>query len=247
MITWILLFFAGVFAGAQNSLAGGGSFVTLGMLVIAGLDPRAANITSTVALFPGQAASGYTGRHMVAGINGLSFKALFGISLAGGVAGALLLLATPPAFFSGLVPWLVLFATAVFFWGSFLRDTSERTSLIGAGPAGVAQFLIAVYGGYFGGGIGFMMMAVLSIAGMPVRNAAMTKNVLAVAMNASAVAIFLLSRDVYWLHAAVLGTGGMIGGVAGALLLPRVNERSLRIGVVALGIALTIGLFLRGR
>ena len=82
---------------------------------------------------------------------------------------------------------------------------------------------------------------------MPVKNAAMTKNVLAVAMNASAVAIFLFSRDVYWLHAAVLGGGGVIGGGAGAMLLPRVNERTLRIGVIALGIALTIGLFLRGR
>lgn len=246
MITWIFLFLAGIFAGAQNSLAGGGSFVTLGMLVIAGLDPRAANITSTIALFPGQAASGYTGRHMVAGVSNLTFRALFGISLAGGVVGAFLLLATPPTFFAALVPWLVLFATAVFFWGSFIRDTSERAPVLGAAAAGFAQFLIAIYGGYFGGGIGFLMMAVLTIAGMPVRNAAMTKNVLAVAMNASAVAIFLFSHDVHWLHAAVLGTGGIIGGVAGAMLLPHVNERTLRIGVVALGIALTIGLLWRG-
>lgn len=245
MITWILLFLAGIFAGAQNSLAGGGSFVTLGMLVITGLDPRAANITSTIALFPGQVASGYAGRRLVAGITNLSFGALFWISLAGGVVGALLLLATPPTFFADLVPWLVLFATAVFFWGSFVRDTSEHTVLLGAAAAGFAQFLIAVYGGYFGGGIGFLMMAVLTVAGMAVRNAAMTKNVLAAVMNASAVAIFVLSPDVHWLHAAVLGSGGIIGGVAGALLLPRINERILRIGVVALGIALTIGLFLR--
>ena len=246
MITWILLFLAGIVAGAQNSLAGGGSFVTLGMLVLAGLDPRAANITSTIALFPGQAASGYAGRRLVAGIRDLSFKALWWISLAGGVLGAVLLLATPSTFFAKLVPWLVLFATAVFFWGSFLRGTSEQASSIGSGAAGFAQFLIAVYGGYFGGGIRFMMMAVLTVAGMPVRNAAVTKNVLAVAMNASAVAIFVLSRDVHWWHAAVLGSGGIIGGVAGAMLLPRVNEKWLRIGVIALGIVLTIGLFLRG-
>jgi uncharacterized protein len=247
VFTWIVLFLAGIFAGAQNSLAGGGSFVTLGMLVVAGLDPRAANITSTIALFPGQVASGYTGRHMVAGINRLSFRALFIISLAGGIAGALLLLATPPRFFAGLVPWLVLFATAVFYWGSFVREPSDQGPVMAANTAGIAQFLIAVYGGYFGGGIGFMMMAVLTIAGMPVLRAAMSKNVLAAAMNASAVAIFLLSRDVYWLHAAVLGSGGIVGGVAGARLLPRINERTLRIGVIALGIALTIGLFLRAR
>lgn len=247
MIVWGLVFLAGIVAGAQNALAGGGSFVTLGTLVIAGLDPRAANITSTIALFPGQIASGYAGRRMATGFKELSFKALFAISLAGGIIGALLLLATPPTFFAGLVPWLVLFATAVFFWGSFIRRTTEGAPALGSRVAGAAQFLIAIYGGYFGGGIGFLMMAVLTIAGMPVRNAAMTKNVLAVAMNASAFVIFLLSRDVHWLHAAVLGSGGIIGGVVGAALLPRVNERPLRIGVVALGIALTIGLFLRGR
>lgn len=246
VITWIFLFLAGIFAGAQNALAGGGSFVTLGMLVIAGLDPRAANITSTIALFPGQVASGYAGRRMVAGASNLSFQALFWISLAGGVAGALLLLATPSTFFARLVPWLVLFATAVFFWGSFIRQATDSAPMLGAAAAGIAQFLIAIYGGYFGGGIGFLMMAVLTVAGMHVKNAAMTKNVLAATMNASAFVIFALSRDVYWLHALVLGSGGMIGGVGGAVLLPRVNERALRIGVVALGIALTIGLFLRG-
>lgn len=217
------------------------------MLVVAGLDPRAANITSTVALFPGQAASGYAGRHMIAGVGTLSFNALFAISLAGGVVGALLLLATPPTFFADMVPWLVLFATAVFFWGSFVRADPVGAPALRWQAAAAAQFLIAIYGGYFGGGIGFMMMAVLTVAGMPVRNAAMTKNVLAVAMNASAVVIFVFSPDVHWLHAAVLGSGGIIGGVVGALLLPRVPERPLRIGVVALGIALTIGLFLRGR
>lgn len=247
VVVWSLLFLAGIFAGAQNALAGGGSFVTLGMLVFAGLDPRAANITSTIALFPGQVATGYAGRRLTAGIGGLSFNALFIISLGGGIAGALLLLATPPTFFAALVPWLVLFATAVFFWGSFVRQPTEAAPILGPGAAGFAQLLIAIYGGYFGGGIGFLMMAVLTIAGMPVRNAAAGKNVLAVAMNVSAAVIFLFSRDVYWLHAAVLGAGGIVGGVAGAVLLPRVNERSLRLGVVALGVALTVALFLRGR
>ena len=105
----------------QNALAGGGSFVTLGALVLAGLEPRAANITSTIALFPGQVTTGYAGRRLASGTPRLSFAALFGISLAGGVLGAALLLATPPTFFASLVPWLVLFATGVFAWGSFVR------------------------------------------------------------------------------------------------------------------------------
>lgn len=244
---WFLIFMAGIVAGAQNALAGGGSFVTLGMLVIAGLDPRAANITSTMALFPGQVATGYAGRSMAAGAEGLSFKTLFIISLAGGIAGALLLLATPPTFFAGLVPWLVLFATAVFFWGSFLRKNTEGTSVLSPWSAAAAQFAIAIYGGYFGGGIGFLMLAVLTVAGLPVRSASATKNALAVAMNASAVLIFMFSSDVHWLHAAVLGAGGIAGGLAGVWLLPRANEKWLRIGVIAIGILLTIGLFVRGR
>lgn len=244
---WLFIFLAGIVAGAQNALAGGGSFVTLGMLVIAGLDPRAANITSTMALFPGQAATGYAGRGMANGAEGLSFRTLFIVSLAGGVAGALLLLATPPTFFAGLVPWLVLFATAVFFWGSFIRTPVEGTSMLSPMAAAAAQFAIAIYGGYFGGGIGFLMLAVLTVAGLPVRSASATKNALAVAMNASAVLIFMFSSDVHWLHALVLGAGGIIGGLTGVWLLPRVNERLLRILVIAIGIALTIGLFYRGR
>lgn len=244
---WLLIFLAGTVAGAQNALAGGGSFVTLGMLVIAGLDPRAANITSTIALFPGQVATGYAGRGMAAGAEGLSFQKLFVISFIGGIAGALLLLATPPTFFAGLVPWLVLFATAVFFWGSFLRKPAEGKATLNPLTAAAAQFAIAIYGGYFGGGIGFLMLAVLTVAGLAVRSASATKNALAVAMNASAVLIFVFSRDVHWLHAAVLGAGGIAGGLAGVWLLPRVNEKWLRAGVIAIGILLTIGLFVRGR
>src|SRR5215469_12564240 len=106
----VILFFAAVWAGAQNALAGGGSFITLPALMFTGMDARAANITSTVALFPGQVATGVTGRKLVTGAEDLSFRVLFLISLAGGAVGALLLLATPPDFFAKLVPWLVLFA-----------------------------------------------------------------------------------------------------------------------------------------
>jgi uncharacterized membrane protein YfcA len=241
------LFLAGIVAGTQNALAGGGSFVTLGMLVLVGLDPRTANITSTIALFPGQVATGYAGRQLASGAERLSFKALLLISLAGGVMGALLLLATPSRFFAALVPWLVLFATCVFGWGSFLRRPSAAGARpLGPGAAGLAQFLIAIYGGYFGGGIGFLMLAALTIAGLPVRQASATKNVLAAAMNASAVAIFLFSREVHWPHAVVLGAGAIGGGLIGAALLHRVNDLWLKIGVIALGAALTAGLFARG-
>ena len=100
---FFLLLLAGLWAGAQNALAGGGSFITLPALILAGLDPRAANITSTVALFPGQVTTGLAGRGLVSGAQRLSFKALFAISLAGGALGAILLLATPATAFARLV------------------------------------------------------------------------------------------------------------------------------------------------
>src|SRR3954469_22655036 len=109
---FFLLFVAGLWAGAQNALAGGGSFVTLPALILAGLDPRAANITSTVALFPGQVTTGFAGRKFVTGTQTVSARLLTVVSLIGGVLGAVLLLATPSSVFARLVPWLVLFATA---------------------------------------------------------------------------------------------------------------------------------------
>ena len=242
---FVLLLLAGLWAGAQNALAGGGSFVTLPALILAGLDPRAANITSTVALFPGQVTTGLAGRAMVSGAQRLSFRALFVISLAGGALGALLLLATPAAFFARLVPWLVLFATAMFAWGSFARRPSASGVPFGPVPAGVIQFLIAIYGGYFGGGIGFLMLSALTVAGLAVRSAGATKNVLAGVMNASAVAIFAFSPEVHWLQALVLGAGAILGGLAGAWMLQRVPETLLKLVVVGIGIVLTIGLFLR--
>ncbi|MEJ8853166.1 sulfite exporter TauE/SafE family protein [Variovorax robiniae] len=240
-----LLLIAGLWAGLQNALAGGGSFITLPALILSGMSPLAANITSTVALFPGQVTSGFSGRRLVSGAGKLSFKALFIISVAGGAVGGLLLLNTPSSIFARLVPWLVLFATIVFAWGSFLRKPVEDGAHIGPGAAGVLQFLIAIYGGYFGGGIGFLMMAALTMAGLQTRAAAATKNVLAGVMNASAVLLFVTSPEVRWPQAFALGAGAIIGGLLGAWALHRVNEKALRVAVVCIGVALTIGLFLK--
>jgi hypothetical protein len=144
-----------------------------------------------------------------------------------------------------MLPWLVLLATALFAWGSFFRKANAEHKPLGPWQAGAAQFAIAIYGGYFGGGIGFLMLAALTIAGLSVRTAGATKNVLAGVMNASAVAIFAFSHDVHWLFAVALGAGAIAGGLAGAWMLRRVNEKALRIGVVILGAALTIGLLVK--
>jgi uncharacterized membrane protein YfcA len=241
----LLIFVAGLWAGLQNALAGGGSFITLPALILAGMFPLAANITSTVALFPGQVTSGLAGRRLVTGVGKLPFYVLFIVSVIGGCLGGVLLLETPSSIFARLVPWLVLFATAMFALGSFRRKTAEATVHIGPKAAAFAQFCIAIYGGYFGGGIGFLMIAALTMAGLSTRNAGATKNVLAGVMNASAVAIFIWSPMVHWHEAVSLGTGAIIGGLGGAWALHRVNERLLRMVIVGIGIVLTIALFAR--
>jgi uncharacterized protein len=242
----IVLFVASVWAGAQNALAGGGSFITLPSLMLTGMDARSANITSTVALFPAQLVTGFTGRANARSPPGLTMRALVAISLVGGAIGAIILLATPASVFARLVPWLVLFATALFAWGSFFRrSVDEVEGRLPPWGMGIVQFFIAVYGGYFGGGIGLLMMAALTMTGIAIRNAGAAKNILAGVMNASAVAIFVFSNDVHWPQALVTAVGASLGGWAGALMLRHVNEKLLKLAVVAIGVALTIGLFLR--
>jgi uncharacterized membrane protein YfcA len=232
-------------AGLQNALAGGGSFLIFPTLLLTGLDPRTANITCTIALFPAQAAAGVAGRRQAAGTASLRFGMLFGISLLGGGAGAVLLLHTPASLFTALVPWLVMFATLVFAWGTFARRTRDMPRHLGPATAGVMQLAISVYGGYFGGGIGILMLAVLTLAGLTIRYAGATKNVLAAVINSSAVVIFLCAGGVAWKQVALVGTAALAGSQAGAYVLQRANERVLQIGIVLMGAALTIGLFIR--
>jgi len=241
----LLICFAGFYAGTQNTLAGGGSFITFPALLLAGLNPLSANITSTIALFPNQITSSLAGRKLAGGVGDVSLNKLFTLSLSGGVVGAILLLNTPATFFAKLVPWLVLFATAIFTWGSFRRTPIHAVQAFSPKLLMAAQFLIGIYGGYFGGGIGFLMLAALTIAGQEVRMATATKNVLAMAMNASAVGLFVFSGQVAWLAALALAIGGVGGGFAGNWLLHRLPTKFLRGFVVLVGIALTIWLFVR--
>jgi uncharacterized protein len=159
MTALIILSIAAMWAGVQNALAGG-AFITLPSLMLTGMDARAANITSTVALFPAQLVTGFTGRTDAGAPTGLTMRRLFIISLIGGGLGALILLATPPSIFARLVSWLVLFATALFAWGSFFRKApAPGKAHLSPRAASVAQFFIAVYGG----GIGLLMMAALTM------------------------------------------------------------------------------------
>ncbi|MDB6084165.1 MAG: hypothetical protein JWN43_2046 [Gammaproteobacteria bacterium] len=232
-------------AGFQNALAGGGSFLTLPALLLTGLDSRAANIASTIALFPAQVATGFVGRSHAGGMHSLRFSNLLVVSLIGGAVGAFILLRTPPKVFTSLLPWLVLFTTLIFAWGNFFRRPESPPKRLEPAVAGIMQFAISVYGGYFGGGIGILMLAVLTLSGLALRKAAATKNVLAGVINSTAVAIFAFSNEVAWRQVAVVAVAAIAGGQLGAYALNRVNDRAMGICIVLMGFALTIGLFVR--
>ena len=183
----------------------------------------------------------------MAGVGGASFLKLFVASLIGGVLGALLLLSTPVTIFSNLVPWLVMFATVAFAWGSFVFKPHPDPAKAPLSVVAVLciQGLIAIYGGYFGGGIGFLMLAALTVAGQQVKTANATKNALAMTMNASAVAIFAFSSMINWAAVIALGVGGIAGGLLGSWLIHRLPAKVLRGFIVLVGVALTIWLFVK--
>lgn len=244
MITLIVLTAAAFAAGVINSLAGGGSLVTFPALLFAGLNPIDANASSVVALMPGTFSGAWAYRDNILTVTEVSVTKFIAVSLVGGLLGALLLLWTPTAIFAGLVPWLTLFSTVVFAIGNFAPLELIRRLNVGPRGALLAHFVISLYGGYFGGGIGFLMLAALTAAGLLIRNAGATKNVLAAVMNASAVAIFAFSHEARWFQVAITCVGATAGGIMGGLMLNRVNEKLLRIFIISIGLILTVGLFL---
>jgi uncharacterized membrane protein YfcA len=244
--TLALIALAGLYAGTQNTLAGGGSFITFPALLLAGLNPLSANITSTIALYPNQITSCLAGRKLAGGVGRLGLGKLFALSVAGGIVGAILLLNTPVSIFTRLVPWLVLFATIVFTWGSFRSKTLHADQTVPLPVLALFQFLIGIYGGYFGGGIGILMLATLTWAGQQVRMATATKNVLAMAMNTSAVGLFaFFYGQIVWTAAIALAIGGIGGALLGSWLVHRLPEKVMRGFVVLVGFGLSGWLFVR--
>ena len=187
----LILFGAGLLAGAMNAAAGGGSFVTIPAMVSVGLPSVAANASSTVALLPGTLASAWAWRRDFHPFEGVPLRTMLLISLGGGLAGALLLLATSERAFDALLPWLLLVATLVFAFGHELGATLRRWVTVGPGTMLGAQVVLSVYAGYFGGGVGIMMMAVWSVLGQAdVKAMSAARTLLVSAANAVAVLCF---------------------------------------------------------
>jgi hypothetical protein len=239
-----LLVLAACGAGALNSIAGGGSFLSFPALVLTGVPPVLANATSTVALWPGSLAStlGYR-EELRAERERLVW--LSAVSLGGGVAGALLLLLTPSKVFEGLVPFLLLAATLVFTFGDAVRARLPAASS-SRGAVTALWALIAVYGGYFGGGMGLLMLAALTLLGMSeLHRMNALKSGLGVLVNGVAVAVFAVAGAVQWAQAGLMIAGSMVGGYAGARLARRVDPKRVRPVVVFLGWTLTVAFFYR--
>jgi uncharacterized protein len=245
-----ILLLAAFVGGVLNSVAGGGSFFTFPALVFAGVPPIAANATSTVALWPGSLASGLAYRQEVRRLGG-GLGWYLGASAVGGALGALLLVHTPAQAFSRLVPFLLLAATALFTFGpALLARLSGRAHRATPAPAWVgawAQLPIALYGGYFGGGMGLVMLAAYTVLGFTdLHQMNGLKAATAVLINAAAVGTFVLAELVVWRQGLWMTVGASAGGYLGAVLAKRMPQAVVRRFVAAVGWALTAYFFWRG-
>ncbi|WP_374547186.1 sulfite exporter TauE/SafE family protein [Rhodoblastus sp.] len=243
-----LVVLAGFGAGFINALAGGGSFLTFPSLIAVGLSAIDANATSTVALFPAQVATTFAYRDGLRKsledprIDG---RMLAIISLVGGFFGALLLLGTSEQFFERIVPFLLLGATLVFALGMVMPKQSE-TQWLGPAAILIVQVFVAIYGGYFGGGIGILMLAALTLYGLKdivLMNS--LKMLLASLMNATATAVFLFSGRIHWLEAIILSGGSIAGGFVGAHAGTRIPPLFVRLFVIFIGLVLSLHFYLK--
>ena len=247
MPTLLLLAAAGLLAGAMNAIAGGGSFVTFPAMVLAGLPPVAANASSTVALFPGTVASTFAYRNDFTSVGSLRLGLLTPISVVGGLVGAILLLATPAHLFDAVIPWLLLLATLTFAFGARAGLALRRVIAIGPGALPVIQFVIAIYGGYFGGAVGLMMMASWSLlhGRDDLKNMAPARVLQTSAANGAAVLWFISAGAVRWPEALSMLVASVIGGYLGARLTRVLPAPLVRRFVIVLTAGVTLAFFWR--
>ncbi len=235
---------AGFLAGGMNALAGGGSFVSFPALILAGVPPVAANASSTVALFPGALTSIWAFRHDLVPVGGVPFPAMLAISMAGGLLGAVLLLVTPDAAFRVAVPWLLLLAALAFAFGGKLGVALRRRVRIGKPTIMSVQFALAIYGGYFGGAIGIMLMAIWSlISGAELKVLNPAKVLLVGAMNSVAVVAFIVAGTVWWPETLAMLVAAALGGYVGARLAQRLPARVVRLTIIVVTFAMTAAFF----
>lgn len=242
VFVWSMLLGAAFLGGALNAVAGGGTFFTLPALVLAGVPAVAANASGTVALLPGYIASTWGFRDHLQAPRGLPLPTLVGISAAGGALGASLLLVTPEAAFRSVVPWLLLLATLLFAAGPALLGALNRVpGGQASGPAqAAALFAVAVYGGYFNGGLGIVLLAAFGLLGHADLNAMNgLKNLISAILTAIAVGLYALGGVVVWAEALGMMVAAVVGGYVAARAARRLPAVVIRGIVVATGAVMT--------
>jgi uncharacterized protein len=245
------IFLAGMFAGAINSVAGGGSLISFPTLVAFGLPAIAANATNTSAVWPGSLSSAIAYSRDIKPDRQLLLTLLLP-SLAGGLLGAIVLVITPPALFNRVVPFLVLFATLLFAsrdWVDRLikrGDGEQPVSLFGRIWGFLFQLFIATYGGYFGAGIGILMLGSFSAMGMrDIHKMNGLKTIIATLINVIAFIYFAFRGLVDWPIAVVMGIGTIAGGFGGARLARRIDQRLLRTFIILVGFGVSIWFYFK--
>ncbi|MDF2694033.1 MAG: hypothetical protein K0S65_2416 [Labilithrix sp.] len=241
-----LLGAAGLLAGAMNALAGGGSFVSLPALIGAGVPSVLANASSTVALFPGGLTSAWVYRSGGQAVGPVAMRTLLAATLLGGAVGAALLLRTPSKTFDRVLPWLLLIAFVALGFGRKLGGVMRKHWQVRPNVVVGIQFLLGIYGGYFGGAVGIMMLAMwglLDSRDMKSLNAPRT--LMVSAANAMAVLVFIVSHAVQWPETAVMLVAAAAGGYGGAWLGRRLPAQAVRVGTLVLTGAMTVAFFAR--
>ena len=247
MLIFLVLNGAAFLGGVLNSLAGGGGLVVFPAMLFAGLNPIAANASSNVALAPGSISSAWAYRRKILGVEELNVTLFLVLSFIGGLVGALLLLYTPSTVFARIVPWLMLFATVIFAVGNFAPLDVIRRLELGPRSVLVVHFLISIYGGYFGGGIGFLVLAALTLFGMRDINAMNgVKLVLVTVMTFASIAAFIVADVVRWPETIPMLLSSTIGGYVGAHGAQKLDQRLIKGFVILFGAAITAYFFWRG-
>ena len=247
----IFLFFAGALGGAINAVAGGGSFVAFPALMFTGVAPVSANATNTLALWVGVTASGGAYRNRLS-ISRRVMIPLILTSVIGGLAGAFLLIKTPAQTFLKVMPWLMLGATLLFAFGKHLTGRiaagiSSDASRGAIAGASVFELVVAIYGGYFGGGIGIMNLAMLAAMGMTdIHDMNALKVVLGGVINGVATATFVITGAIVWPQAIVMTLGAILGGYFGAHYAQKLPQSWIRVFVILVGAAMTVYFFVKG-
>ena len=250
-VAYLVVFVAAFAAGAINSVAGGGTLVSFPSLIWVGLPSTIANATSTVAIWPGSLGALWGYRRDLRGLPASTYLLIIP-SLLGGIAGAVLLVLTPTTVFDRLVPLLILFATLLFMIQEPIQRTIKTTGKAHQGSRGwlvgalFFQLLVSLYGGYFGAGIGILMLAAFGIMGFTdIHQMNGLKNFLALCINGVAAVYFIVNGMVSWPHALLMAVGAIVGGIWGAGFARRIGPKGVRRIVIFVGFAMAFSLLLR--